>query len=566
MRAALYARVSTDEQGEEERYSIPEQIRRIEAYAERKGYTITRHYVDIGASGTASKRPELQRMLGDAASGQFKVIMALNVDRLARGIRPFVDIFDVTEPAGISLEFVNETYDGTPVGEAMFQMRIVFGKMERDLMIERTKMGKQGRAKTGRYKGGCPPFGYRYNRETGFLEIDQDEARIVKLIFQWYLEDVKVDEIVLRLNASGVPTKLKSQNGWGRHSVYRIINTTYYHGEAYQKGIPIHCPPIIDKETFARAQAKKKVNSFFSPRKTKAFFLLQRLLYCEQCGHMMASHSESYNRRGPYRCYRCTSHRNFPHLYQNCREMGCINAKKIEPLVWGELVKILRNPDLIARGIAHKVAQIEAESETAMRTLKEVQSNMLQTQREKQRVISLASKGLITEEELTSQLEVLRAQEDTLLEESRGLERTLADKERRRNTQDLVMGFIETISNKLDFLSLPDDQIPDEKRQEIQKEKQKIARLMIDRVWVNGDGRVRIEVAIPLVDQIVEDTTIFRLPRPRPNQPKNDRCLTFTIETSLPRGRRTRKTQAVEARGAKSGSPFISQERRTHEG
>lgn len=107
--------------------------------------------------------------------------------------------------------------------------------------------------------------------------------------------------------------------------------------------------------------------------------------------------------------------------------------------------------------------------------------------------------------------------------------------------------------------------IPDEKRQEIQKEKQEIARLMIDRVWLNGDGRVRIEVAIPLVDQIVEDTTIFRLPRPTPNQPKNDRCLTFTIETSLPRSRRTGKKRAAE-RGATLGSSFISQQRRTHEG
>ncbi len=480
----------------------------------------------LGCDNQLAKRglvgPELQRLLDDAANDQFKAIIALNVDRLARGIRPLVDIFEVTEPADVSLEFVNETYDGTPVGEAMLQMRVVFGKMERDLLIQRTKMGKEARANQGKYKGGCPPFGYRYNRDTGFLEIEEEEARLVKLVFKWYLKDVNVDEIVLRLNATGVPTKRRSKNGWARHSVYRIINTTYYHGEAYQKGIPIYCPPIIDRETFDRAQAKKKANSFFSPRKTKAFFLLQRLLYCEQCGHMLASHSESYRRRSQYRYYRCVSHRNFPHLYQNCREMGGINAKEIEPLVWGELVKTLRDPDLIARGIAHKVAEIEAESETAIERVKEVESHILKTQEEKRRVICLASKGLITEEELTSQLEVLRAQEDTLLEESRGLERTLANKEKGANTQDLVMGFVETVSKKLDLLSLPDDQIPDERRQEIQKEKQQIARLMIDRVWVNGDRRVRIEVAIPLIDETVEDYTIFRLVRPGPNHVKNE--------------------------------------------
>ena len=394
------------------------------------------------------------------------------------------------------------------------------------------------------------------------------------MVFKWYLEDVKVDEIVLRLNATGVPTKLRSKHGWGRASAYQILNTTYYCGQAWQKVIPIHCPPIIDKETFDQAQDKKAANSFFSPKNTKTFFLLQGLLYCEECGHMMAAHSQYFNRwRGkrhavhnPYRYYRCVSHRNFPHLYKECRAFRNLNAKKIEPVVWRELVKILRNPDLIARGIAHKIEEIEAESQTAMRTLKEVELSILQTQQEKRRVISLASKGLIMEGELTSQLQVLRAQEDTLLEESRGIKRTLTNEERRRNTQDLVMGFIETISKKLDLLSLPDDQIPDEKRDEIDKQRQEIARLMVSRVWLNGDGRVRIEVAIPLMDQNEEETGIFRLPRPTPNQPKSDRCLTSTIETSLPRGRKTGKKRGVDVRGAKSGSSFISQERRTREG
>lgn len=114
----------------------------------------------------------------------------------------------------------------------------------------------------------------------------------------------------------------------------------------------------------------------------------------------------------------------------------------------------------------------------------------------------------------------------------------MTNEERKQNPQEPVPSFIESTSKKLVLLSLPD-----EKRDEINQERQKMARLMIGCIWVIGDGRVRIEVAIPLADQNEEEIGRFRLPRPTPNQPKNDRFLTFTVETSLPRGRKTVKNR-----------------------
>ena len=110
MRAALYARVSTPAQGEEDKTSIPEQIARSEQHCQEKGHSIADRYVDIGYSGAKSKRPEFQRMLNDAKKGKFDVIVCWKADRLSRGMYPAAALMEVIEPLGIKLEAVKNIW------------------------------------------------------------------------------------------------------------------------------------------------------------------------------------------------------------------------------------------------------------------------------------------------------------------------------------------------------------------------------------------------------------------------------------------------------------------------
>src|SRR6202789_3946513 len=82
MRAAVYARVSTSNHGQDPKL----QLREIAEYCQRRGWTVTSEYVDVGISGTKEKRPELDRLLADAHRRKFDAIVVWKFDRFARSV------------------------------------------------------------------------------------------------------------------------------------------------------------------------------------------------------------------------------------------------------------------------------------------------------------------------------------------------------------------------------------------------------------------------------------------------------------------------------------------------
>lgn len=227
MRAALYSRVSTVGQGEEDRASIPEQICRIEKYCDERGYSIADRYVDIGFPGASSKRPHFQRMLNDAKNNRFDVIVCWKADRLSRGMYPAAALMELIEPLGIGLEAVEEHLDMN-----YFAILAVVGKMEIDNIRARTQMGHEGRAKKGKMEGRAP-FGYLYGKESGHYEVYEKEAGIVQWIFDLYTQGVPVTQIVAKLNLLQIPTKDNSRFGWTTSKVNSILSRSFYYGEGY---------------------------------------------------------------------------------------------------------------------------------------------------------------------------------------------------------------------------------------------------------------------------------------------------------------------------------------------
>jgi len=227
MKAALYARVSTPGQGDEDKASIPEQIARIEKYCQEKGYSVTDRYVDIGYSGAKKNRPEFQRMLADAKSSKFDVIACWKADRLSRGMYPAAALMEVIEPLDISLEAVEEHLDMN-----YFAMLAVVGKMELDNMKARSRMGKEAKAKKGLTLG-SHPYGYTYNKEAALLEINEEEASVVRWIFDLYLKGSSIRQITAKLNYLAIPTHTPSKYGWPTSRVAIILSRSAYCDEAY---------------------------------------------------------------------------------------------------------------------------------------------------------------------------------------------------------------------------------------------------------------------------------------------------------------------------------------------
>src|SRR5450830_1657814 len=151
LRAALYARVSTDRQ------STENQLRELRQAAQRLGWEVAGEFVDRGISGAKGRkdRPQLDSMLKGVARKDFDVVASWSVDRLGRSLIDLVGFLKELHSTGVDLylhqQAINTT---TPSGKAMFGMMGVFAEFEREMIRDRVNAGLAVVKATGRNKKG----------------------------------------------------------------------------------------------------------------------------------------------------------------------------------------------------------------------------------------------------------------------------------------------------------------------------------------------------------------------------------------------------------------------------
>ena len=248
-------------------------------------------------------------------------------------------------------------------------------------------------------------------------------------------------------------------------------------------------PPLVDEQTWDRAQAIKKDRTSLSKRNTKVFYLLQRLLRCAECGLLFACRSKtratvkrkdktySYNFKTPQRHYHCYG---MQREDLKCRQRPYIRADRLEELVWREVKTVVQNPDLIVEGmeslgergdggLAKRIAGAE-------RDLRKVQT-------EEDRAITLFISGKITEGQLDQQRKLIH---ERLKDARAKLDDYRAQETMAIEKQVLMSNVAEwavKVGNGLD--SLP----PEERRE--------VLRLIVDQIAIDRDNNVTITLGIP---------------------------------------------------------------------
>lgn len=153
MRAAIYARVSTSNNGQDPAM----QTRDLREYCERRGWTIAGEYVDIGISGAKDRRPELDRLMADAHQRRFDVVAVWKFDRFARSVSHLLRALDTFRVLGIEFVSLSESLDtATPAGRMVFTVLGAVAELERSLTAERVRAGlRNARAKGKRLGRPC---------------------------------------------------------------------------------------------------------------------------------------------------------------------------------------------------------------------------------------------------------------------------------------------------------------------------------------------------------------------------------------------------------------------------
>lgn len=228
VRAAIYLRVSTDEQVQG--YGLDVQEDRTRAMIAAKGWQYTGKYADEGISGTkgATERAGLARLLADAQAREIDAVVVLALDRLGRKTKLVLDLVDELAAAGAQLVSCKESLDtSTPQGAFVLTMFAALAELERGVIVQRTTDGRNKRGRRDGDKGGRLPLGYRRPTDEGPVLVDELTAPIVRRIFKQRALKAKRDPrgtlqaIADGLNADGITTQRGKQ--WHPSDVRAIL-------------------------------------------------------------------------------------------------------------------------------------------------------------------------------------------------------------------------------------------------------------------------------------------------------------------------------------------------------
>lgn len=258
MRAALYARVSTEDQAKEG-FSIPAQLKRLKAYCKARNWQAISEYVDEGFSGRDIRRPAYHRMMQE--KDQWDVLVVLKMDRIHRNSRNFAQMMDSLNACQKEFNSMQEAFDTTTaIGRFVMDTIQRIAQLESEQIGERVKVGMQQKAKkaTG-YLGFGQPFGYLYQDHS--LSVIESEAEVVQTIHSLYLSGLSMQDIANDLDANNVNSKRGT--GWSKEAISNILHNPLYCGYVRWDGIlrKGHHIPIISIDTYNSVQAMMQIRA-----------------------------------------------------------------------------------------------------------------------------------------------------------------------------------------------------------------------------------------------------------------------------------------------------------------
>ncbi|UPT96013.1 recombinase family protein [Bradyrhizobium barranii subsp. apii] len=377
---AIYARVSTARQ--EEDGTIETQLRALREFAQQNGCNIIQEYTDDGWSGDILARPSLDQLRSDAAKKIWEAVLIYDPDRLARRYSYQELVMDELRERQIEVLFVTVSAPKNSEEKILHGVRGLFAEYERAKIAERFRLGKLRKVKDGHILLSEAPYGYAYipNRgdQHGYLEILDQEARIVKMIFEWVANEfLTIRQAARRLQEMEIRPRRSRRGVWSTSTLSTLLRNQVYIGEAhwgrsyavapqrplknvtYRKikktsrrvrpeaeWVTINVPAIIDRQLYDRTRAQLDANYALSKRNKKNEYLLAGKIRCT-CGR---GRSGEGPQGGKHLYYRCIDRvLTFP-LPPTCTEKG-INARVADRLVWETIVRLMNSEELLSEQV-----------------------------------------------------------------------------------------------------------------------------------------------------------------------------------------------------------------------
>ena len=371
--AALYCRLSRDDNMDSESNSIQNQRKILQKAAKDKGYTDTVFFVDDGITGTTMKRPGFQKMLTAIEAGYISAVFVKDLSRLGRN---YIEVGKLTEEFfplhDIRLVAVSDGVDSDEGKDDFTPFKNIMNEYyAKDISKKRRIVNKM--------KGNAgvplspPPYGYiKKPDDPRFWVVEPEAAEVVRRIYRMALEGYGLAETAAQLAADGVvnPTYYWRSRGtsrggskstveptkWGHTTVKKILTLQEYCGDvinfkSYSKSykmkkrienpeenraifLNVH-EAIIDRQTWEKVQALQKGTRRKKPTVTQEPSVFSGLLKCPECGGNLNFHFNQNNH--DIKFFSCQNHNSG---YRKCSKTHYIRLDFLEQVVLYEVKRL----------------------------------------------------------------------------------------------------------------------------------------------------------------------------------------------------------------------------------
>lgn len=387
-RVVIYARYSDHNQREE---SIAAQLRFCREYCRQRGYIIVAEYTDEALTGRKDDRPDFQRMIRDAKSGNFDLIVCHKVNRFSRDKYDDAHYKKMLLKVGVRVVFAAQEVEDSKEGRFMETILVGQAQYESENLAEEVMKGMMENAHKGIFNGGRPPYGYDV-KDQQYI-INETEAPAIRVMYPMFTEGFGYTRICAALTDRGY--RYRKNKPFTKSILQRLLPNPCYKGtyvfgrrqtingkriagQAPLITIENALPAIVSPELWAAAQERVVDNrKRAAAYKAKRTYMLTGKIICGVCGgHYVGQAASSPKSPNINVYYLCTR--------RSKQNGGCgsklVRQDVIESYVWEMLDDLLHNPARFEETIAAMAAEFSQQQNTDA-------SELQALEKEKQQVI-----------------------------------------------------------------------------------------------------------------------------------------------------------------------------------
>lgn len=456
IRCAAYCRVSSD--SEDQLNSFMAQTRYYEkAFENSETEQLVDIYADEGITGTREdKRDEFQRMIKDCRRGKIDRIYTKSISRFARNTKDCLKNIRELKSLGITVFFEKENIDTAKLSDEM--MITIMGGLaqeESTSISQNMRWSVQKRMQNGTYKNATPPFGFK--KVNGDLKIEENQAPIVRQIFEWYISGYGLKTIADMLNSMNFPG---SKQGvlWKADNIrYMLKNDRYIGNAMFQKSYVTETLPhikkrnygekqkyfvsgvnqqIVDKETFYAAQ--KLLKSRHRDFETNVYPLSKKV-FCGKCG---ATYKRRNRRSGAF--WLCRTH--------DINASHCENGIIVESDIYSAFIrlhnKLLNNYKQILLPLQTALQDLRLRKFSGQTQVMDIHKEIAKLREQTHVLARLKTKGFLDEAKYIEQTNELNAKISKLQSELKRLTRS-DDEDETIDQIEMLTDFFEKRENPM---------------------------------------------------------------------------------------------------------------------